>query len=503
MKITDIKYVILILSVCLGVNGIGLTGATFSDKANLADNEVSTGCWAAPTVPEQVYPSDETIAGIGSAWLDNPYMEWTDSTTTCPLGDVVLQYEYQSYHDVDLNLNSLAYSSGLLGASMIPAPGTPDGTYYWRVRAYDGHTYSAWSDTWLLTVDRSVQVAAAGDVVINEVMWMGSTGETNDEWIELRNMTDQDIEIGKWTIENAKSGNGTYMIPNNNTIPAHGYFLISNYPATSANSNLSAVPDIHSAGLNFKNDSGNGNLVLKDEDENVIDEAKGDSWPAGENGDKKKSMERNADPGDGALAGSWHTCDSSSGCTDVEMVAYWDSGSIGHDYGTPKGANLSENDPTVKRDDGGLAEKSITAEPPLSFGDEVGAGEEEQEPEGADLNDGEDDGIDDVAQVAEPDPVLEDETNPGDVPPGGEDVGAEDGEDDGSVIVDEPDDGTIIDEGQSDGDDSSAIIDETGGDETGGEGVDAGADSEVEDEGGAPGGDGGQPDGGDGVDLII
>jgi len=38
----------------------------------------------------------------------------------------------------------------------------------------------------------------AGDIVINEIMWMGTTFNSNDEWIELRNMTDLEIDLGKW-----------------------------------------------------------------------------------------------------------------------------------------------------------------------------------------------------------------------------------------------------------------------------------------------------------------
>jgi len=44
-----------------------------------------------------------------------------------------------------------------------------------------------------------------GDVVINEIMWMGSVGNSNDEWIELRNMTDADINLSGWKIDGAGS----------------------------------------------------------------------------------------------------------------------------------------------------------------------------------------------------------------------------------------------------------------------------------------------------------
>ncbi|MEA2006695.1 MAG: TasA family protein [Patescibacteria group bacterium] len=182
-----------------------------------------------------------------------------------------------------------------------------------------------------------------GDVVINEIMWMGSTEDKKDEWIELRNMTDCDIEIGKWRIENAKKKGNTYKIPANNTIPANGYFLIANFPEPSANTALSVDPDVHSAGLSLDNDD-NGNLVLttaKKDGKVVIDEALGkNEWPAGinkrGNDPLRQSMERNDEPDDGLKENSWHTCED-EGCTSTD---YWDF--EGDNYGTPGDDNLSD-----------------------------------------------------------------------------------------------------------------------------------------------------------------
>ncbi|MFA5933126.1 MAG: lamin tail domain-containing protein [Microgenomates group bacterium] len=180
---------------------------------------------------------------------------------------------------------------------------------------------------------------SAGDVIINEVMWMGSTESTADEWLELRNMTNHEIDIGKWTLDNTKDGGARkLMIPASRSIPANGYFLIANYPKTSANSVLNVDVD-EVANLELLN-SENGNIILKDKNGNIIDQAKGDSWPVGENGTDKKSMERNNTPGDGTQISNWHLCINSF-CNDT---TYWDS--EGRNYGTPKAVNLSENDPT-------------------------------------------------------------------------------------------------------------------------------------------------------------
>ncbi|MFA4818103.1 MAG: lamin tail domain-containing protein [Parcubacteria group bacterium] len=182
----------------------------------------------------------------------------------------------------------------------------------------------------------------AGDVVINEVMWMGSTKDSDDEWIELRNMTNESIDIGQWKLEKVRSAHAEYMIPASKSIPANGYFLIANHSQTSANSDLNVDPDVTNGSLVLYN-SDNGNIILKDNNGNIIDEAKGDDWPAGTvdgSSGLHQSMERNNTPGDGTLSGSWHTCIDSA-CNDT---TYWDS--EGNNYGTPGHSNLSANDPS-------------------------------------------------------------------------------------------------------------------------------------------------------------
>ncbi|RLC79600.1 MAG: hypothetical protein DRJ03_23240, partial [Chloroflexi bacterium] len=48
--------------------------------------------------------------------------------------------------------------------------------------------------------------ANAGDVVINEVAWMGTAANSSDEWIELYNTTGSSIDIGNWSIYGADTG---------------------------------------------------------------------------------------------------------------------------------------------------------------------------------------------------------------------------------------------------------------------------------------------------------
>lgn len=172
-------------------------------------------------------------------------------------------------------------------------------------------------------------------VVINEIMWMGSTVSSSDEWIELRNLSDDEVDIGGWEIENARSSGNNLKIPGGKSIKPFGYFLISNYSDESANSALRVETDEVNSSISLSN-SGNGNLILRDEGGSIIDQALGNQWPVGENGDKKKSMERNDELGDGLDENNWHTCEGDV-CVSEE---YWDE--MGDNFGTPGGKNSNE-----------------------------------------------------------------------------------------------------------------------------------------------------------------
>lgn len=175
----------------------------------------------------------------------------------------------------------------------------------------------------------------AGDVVINEVMWMGSTASGVDEWIELRNMTDDEIDISGWKIEKALSGGGTLIIDPNSTIPAQGYFVIARYPSSGSSSDLNIVPDMYPVTNLSLGNSDNGHLLLKDAGTTDIDEAKGNSWPAGEKDTVKQSMQRKSTPGDGLLTENWSTC-TDNGC---QSGTFWKTAG-GNNYGTPGAVNI-------------------------------------------------------------------------------------------------------------------------------------------------------------------
>jgi hypothetical protein len=312
----------------------------FSDTAVL-QSTVATGVWH-PPAQSLVYPLDGGTAGVGSDWTNTPYMDWTDAVWGEPV-----TYIYESAHSDTTNSDgSFAFPVYIvptpLTNSMIPAPGTPDGAYYWHVQTCDSMGCGDWSEIWEFTVDRTIQEANAGDIVINELMWMGSTQSTADEWVELRNMTDSPIILKNWLVEKAGTGSlPNLTIPAGYTIPANGYFLIASYSASDISSALAVEVDWVTSGVELVNDG--EKLILKDAFGNTIDQTPvtdGD-WAVGVNGTFKQSMERNSTPGDGINDGDWHTCINDA-CNDT---TYWDI--EGDNYGTPGAVNLSENDPTT------------------------------------------------------------------------------------------------------------------------------------------------------------
>lgn len=213
-----------------------------------------------------------------------------------------------------------------------------------------------------------------GDVVINEVMWMGSS-DPNDEWIELRNTTSRTIDLSGWKVDGLGAGVATIAIPSG-TLEAHSFFLISNFVATTSSMRNDIIVDYVTTSVSLLNTG--EQLTLKDASGVVIDQtpAAPPMWAAGENTLLKKSMERNEIPGDGTLATSWHTCIDTA-CNDT---IFWDV--EGSNYGTPRAANLSANDPTAEDFDpqiskGELSEATTTEAEPVVVVDDAGVVPEE------------------------------------------------------------------------------------------------------------------------------
>lgn len=157
----------------------------------------------------------------------------------------------------------------------------------------------------LLTLTAVQAAGGAPTVVINEVMWMGSSESSADEWIELRNTTEDPINISGWKLTHAATSDTTLVI-SSGTIPANGYYLISNFAETSASSVLNVVPDWVTTSISLQNAC--VQIDLTEADDTIVDSMGCDAgsyfYPA--NSATKEALERNYEIEDGLLETSWH-----------------------------------------------------------------------------------------------------------------------------------------------------------------------------------------------------
>ena len=152
-------------------------------------------------------------------------------------------------------------------------------------------------------------------VVINELMWSGSLRSSADEWIELRNLTNKDVDISGWQIEGAGIGGSFLIIPEGSIIKASEFFLISNYSKDSEKTIIDTESDCVTSSISLKNYD--PKYFLKDREGNIIDEIeKGEGRPLAGNNDLKYSMERRDIPSDGTKSKDWYTATLSSGLKD-------------------------------------------------------------------------------------------------------------------------------------------------------------------------------------------
>lgn len=124
---------------------------------------------------------------------------------------------------------------------------------------------------------------ASAQVLINEVAWAGTAASANDEWIELRNTSEETVDLTGWTlridgsvIHLGEVAEATLEV-RRSTLEAGGYFLLERTDDTT-------VSDIE-ADLIYKGGLSNGgeDLFLIDPQGATVDEvlAAETGWPAG------------------------------------------------------------------------------------------------------------------------------------------------------------------------------------------------------------------------------
>ncbi|MFA5643783.1 MAG: lamin tail domain-containing protein [Candidatus Paceibacterota bacterium] len=178
------------------------------------------------------------------------------------------------------------------------------------------------------------QSAKQNKIIINEVAWMGTAASSNHEWIELKNLTNQTIDLFGWQMQDkdrqVKIIFGAVNQPGQTAQLGAGQFFLLERTDDDAVPGIAANA-IYSGALGNSNEA----LYLFDSDCQLQDKVQASpSWPAG-NETQKRTMERGADL-------SWH---SYAGVGQNNI------------FGTPKAANgpagQQSGTPTVGSGSGG------------------------------------------------------------------------------------------------------------------------------------------------------
>lgn len=161
-----------------------------------------------------------------------------------------------------------------------------------------------------------VNAQSSSHLVINEIAWMGTTANYNNEWIELYNPTSLEVNLNGWTLA---AIDGTPLISLTGTISANGFYIMER-------TSDSTLPEI-AANQIYTGAMGNSgeDLQLKDSSGTVIDEV--NQWYAGDN-TTKATMERVSASVSGMDASNWITA----------TEAY------GEGYGTPGALTTGESE---------------------------------------------------------------------------------------------------------------------------------------------------------------
>lgn len=145
-----------------------------------------------------------------------------------------------------------------------------------------------------------------GKVILNEIAWMGSDDDPNAEWIEVKNISNKEVDISNWQLID-RDEQIKILVSDGTRISKQGFFVFGRKTKAS----LSVVPD-HSYEGNLKNQE--EGLRLFDQGCVLQDEVLADpNWSAGENSKgSKRTMERNI------TDLSWYTSSVSGGTPQKE-----------------------------------------------------------------------------------------------------------------------------------------------------------------------------------------
>ncbi|MFH1957051.1 MAG: lamin tail domain-containing protein [bacterium] len=264
-------------------------------------------------------------------------LAWTASGNNGTSGDNTGGYyrlRFTTYSVGDFTEDATAWwQSGISGEEKISATAgageretatlenlTAGTTYYFAMKTYDSsnnvspiddNAYSSATQANAPASDAGLPPELPRTVVINEVAYLGTEASDSDEWIELYNTTDADIDISGWSIYGAKAGTLINFSDKDGgtTVISSGSFLIYANHIDDVKSSTGNIVNIWDATIDLTSTS--DRLILYDGISgtgNKIDEVDdGDgSWFVSLS--KGYSMERKDPTYDGMSSANWAVC---------------------------------------------------------------------------------------------------------------------------------------------------------------------------------------------------
>jgi signal peptidase len=148
ITIKSIILFIALFSAIISLSTLKAIKASYSDTVTVSGISLSVKDFVPPPMPTLKSPTNDSYKNTNGLVMD-----WYDVSDFGNMNNPVY-YLYQSSFSRDFS--SVAYTSDPLSISQISAPGTPDGIYYWRVKACDAvNNCSQWTDPWKVTVDNN------------------------------------------------------------------------------------------------------------------------------------------------------------------------------------------------------------------------------------------------------------------------------------------------------------------------------------------------------------
>lgn len=174
----------------------------------------------------------------------------------------------------------------------------------------------------ILFIPKLARAAPPTSIYFSEVAWAGSSVSTADEWIELVNVTDHDVDLSGWIITRWEItnnvGHETDMVTLGGIIHPNQYFIVGNhnshYSFTHGESVLAHDPDSISSGMTLSNTTLQLKLYQPSPSGRLLTDTAGDGGkPLAGSANPKSTMLRRFPIGDGSNKDNWYSATTSDG----------------------------------------------------------------------------------------------------------------------------------------------------------------------------------------------